>query len=327
MKKNKTYIIAEIGNNHEGSFKNSVKLIEQAAIAGVNAVKFQTFKVESFLNNLEKKNFKKYKNFQLTFNEFEKLSYIAKKKGLEFISTPLDVKSAEFLAKIVDRFKISSGDNKFYELIDKIISFKKKTIISTGLLNFREIKNLINLIKKKNFSLGNLTLLHCVSAYPVPDNETNLNSITFLKKKFKNIKIGYSDHTIGFEAGLASVAFGADVIEKHFTLDNNFSNFRDHKLSLNPNSMKSFVNSVRRLEKMIGKEEKIVQKSEFKNFKYMRRSLYATQDIDKNTKISSKHIKIVRPYADLGIIKTGLILGKKLKKEIKKGQFFKKSFF
>ena len=137
--KNKPLIIAEIGNNHEGSFDVAKKLILEAAKAGVDAVKFQTFITEDFISIENSDKFKRYKNFQLSKKEFKKLYQIAKKKKLKFISTPLDFKSAIFLAPLVDFFKISSGDNNFYQLIEKVLSFKKPTIISTGFLNLIEI--------------------------------------------------------------------------------------------------------------------------------------------------------------------------------------------
>ena len=141
--KRKPFIIAEIGNNHEGSFDVAKKLILKAAYAGVDAVKFQTFITEDFISTENSEKFNRYKNFQLSQNEFKKLHKIAKKNKLKFISTPLDLKSAIFLRPLVDYFKISSGDNNFYQLIEKVLSFKKPTIISTGFLNFFEIKKLV----------------------------------------------------------------------------------------------------------------------------------------------------------------------------------------
>ena len=146
---NKTFIIAEIGNNHEGNFNNAVKLINAAKSANVDAVKFQTYKTENFINENEKKRFKKLKKFELSYNEFTKLSTIAKKKNLNFISTPLDSQSAHFLNNIVDIFKISSGDNNYYDLIKQVFSYKKPTIISTGLSEINDLKKLILIAKKK----------------------------------------------------------------------------------------------------------------------------------------------------------------------------------
>ena len=147
--KKKVMIVAEIGNNHEGSFKQAKKLIQKAAQSGVDAVKFQTFKTEEFINDTDQKKYNRYKKFELTKEEFYKLSKFAKSKKLFFISTPLDIDSAIFLNKCVDYFKISSGDNNFFQLIEKVLSFKKPVIISTGLLNYSGVKDILRFTKKK----------------------------------------------------------------------------------------------------------------------------------------------------------------------------------
>ena len=248
------FVIAEVGNNHEGKFEIAKKLILKASEAGVDAVKFQTFKTEDYVNASDKKRYNQLKKFELTKEQFYKLSKIAKKKNLKFISTPFDLESAEFLNKIVDFYKISSGDLTYLRLIENIIKFKKDTIISTGCSTIEEIKKTFEFIKKKNFPLNKLSFLHCVSMYPAPISNINLSSINYLKKKF-NIRIGYSDHSIGYTIPVLSVLYGAQIIEKHFTLDNNFSNFRDHKLSLNPKNLGLFVKKIQYLDKIFGEKK------------------------------------------------------------------------
>ncbi len=303
------FIIAEIGNNHEGSYKLAKKLISETSKAGVNAVKFQTFQTEDFINSNDKQRFKR---FELTKEEFSKLAKFTKKRGMKFISTPLDINSAKFLNKIVDIFKISSGDNNYFDLIKKVFSFKKQVIISSGLLNYLEIETLIKFIKKNKFPLHKVFFLHCVSDYPVKDLEANLLSIKFLKDKYK-INIGYSDHTLGIEASIVATALGAQIIEKHFTIDKNFSNFRDHALSADTSEMIKLVKSVRRATKMLGNLEKKISSSEKKNVNLMRRSLYFKDDIKKNQKISKKHFKVVRPYAQIEPNKFNEIINKYVK--------------
>ena len=151
--KNKVLIIAEIGNNHEGSFKLAKRLIEKAAKAGVDAVKFQTFKTEKYVNDKDLSRYERLKKFELSKEDFYKLSKFAKSKKLIFISTPFDIQSAIDLNKCVDYFKISSGDNNYFQLIEKIISFKKPIIISTGLLDNSGIVDLLKIIKKRNFPM------------------------------------------------------------------------------------------------------------------------------------------------------------------------------
>ncbi len=325
FKKNKTFIIAEIGNNHEGDIKIAKKLIIFAAKAGVDAVKFQTFNTEEFVNSNEKKRFKRFKKFQLTEKEFTELSRFAKKRKLKFISTPFDIKSAKYLNKIVDCFKISSGDNNYFQLIKQVLTFKKYTIISTGLLSFKEIKQLISFVKKNKFPLSKLSLLHCVSAYPVSAEEANLSSISFLKKNL-NVSIGYSDHTSGVEASMIASSLGAEIIEKHFTLDKNFSKFRDHKLSSDPKEMSRLVSLIRKTETMLGKFDKKISKTEILNKKATRRSIYARFDLKKKEIITYNKIKIVRPENGLSPYKLSRIIGKKVLKNIKKNEPIKKEF-
>jgi sialic acid synthase SpsE len=305
----KTFIIAEIGNNHEGSFDVACKLIKEAKKTGVDAVKFQTFETKKYISQQEVKRFNRLKSFELTKEEFYKLSLLSKNNNLKFISTPLDINSAIFLNNIVDCFKISSGDNNYYQLIEQVLKFKKNTIISTGLLNYKSIINLYKFIKRSKFHNSKIAFLHCVSSYPVKDQEANLLSISFLKKKLP-IAIGYSDHTLGINAAIAASVLGAKIIEKHFTLDNNFSRFRDHQLSLNPDNMKHLVVSIRSIESMMGKKQKIVQPSEKKNIFSMRRSLYLSKNIDQNSKININDISIVRPFAHLEPMDLNKVVGK-----------------
>ena len=319
---NKVFIVAEIGNNHEGSFSNAKKLVYAAKKTGVDAVKFQTFKTENYVNEKEKKRFKRLKKFELTNNEFLKLYKIAKKNKLKFISTPFDIESANFLGSFVDIFKISSGDNNFYKLIEVVLSYKKPTIISTGLLNYQEIKNLVKFIKYQKFPLKKLTLLHCVSAYPVSDLEANLKSIEFLKKKLP-VKIGYSDHTLGTLASVIATSYGAEMIEKHFTLDKKFSNFRDHKISADKKEMNKLVIEVNRAYSMLGKFNKEITKSEKKNMSSMRRSIYANKDLNKDYHLTKDDLKIVRPFLNTEPKDLNKILRKKIKGNIYKNQELK----
>ena len=311
----KTFIIAEIGNNHEGSFNVACKLIKEAKKAGADAVKFQTFETKNYVNQNDIERFERLKKFELTKEEFYKLSLLAKNNNLKFISTPFDINSAIFLNKIVDYFKISSGDNNYYQLIEQVLKFKKNTIISTGLLNFKDTINLYKFIKKLKFDNSKIAFLHCVSSYPAEDKEVNLLSISFLKKNFP-FTIGYSDHTLGIHAAIAATVIGAKIIEKHFTLDNNYSKFRDHQLSLNPVNMKHLVDSIRSIEYMMGEEQKIIQPSEKKNLFSMRRSLYLSKDINKNSKIKVKDVSIVRPFVSLDPFDLNKVVGKTAKVDL-----------
>ncbi len=326
-KKKKTLIIAEIGNNHEGSISNAKKLINQASKSGVDAVKFQTFITDKFINPLNIKRFNQLKKFELQFDDFKKLYNFSKKKGLKFISTPFDLESAKFLNKYCDIIKISSGDNNFFPLLDYFLDRKKKIIISTGMMSFSNIKELTRHIKYK---LGSKTmtkkiaLLHCVTSYPALDEDLNLNSIPFLIKKSK-FTIGYSDHSIGYEACISAVALGAKIIEKHFTIDKNFSKFRDHKLSADLKEMKLIVNGIRRIENQLGKFDKNIVKLEKKNLKNIRRGIYAKKNLIKNQIINKENIEFFRGSEATEYNYFKNIFGKKLKRNIRKFQLINKN--
>jgi sialic acid synthase SpsE len=295
--KKKAFIIAEIGNNHEGNFNTAKKLIKAAASTGVDAVKFQTFITNDFVS-LDHPSYERLKKFEFTHQQFLKLKKFANKQQLNFISTPLDFLSANFLKKNCKIIKIASGDNNFYDLINVFLDFKKKLIISTGMMNDTNIEKLIKFILKKKgdkFLNNNLSLLHCISSYPAEDKSLNLMSIKYLANKYKNINIGYSDHSVGYDACVTAVALGARIIEKHFTLNNNFSNFRDHKLSLNPVDMEIMVKKIRKVEMQLGKYEKVIQKNEKKLIFPTRRSMIAKKLINKKETITFYNTSFLRP--------------------------------
>jgi len=309
----RTFIIAEIGNNHEGNFKNAKDLINLAAKAGVDAVKFQTYKTDQFIRKVDKLRFKKLKKFQLSYKDFIKLYKHAKKKKLKFISTPLDFDSLSFLSKNSDMIKIASSDNNFFDFINEALKIKKKIIISTGMLSQNELIKLINYTKilTKKYNRKHKTFfLHCVSSYPAEPKDLNLNSINFLLKK-TNYDAGYSDHSIGIEACLAAVTLGAKVIEKHFTIDKNFSNFRDHKISSDFNEMKNLVNSIRRIENMLGSTKKTLSKNESLILKQVRRQPYALNQIKNGDVFSIKNTVFLRTPHNVKNISIEKILNKK----------------
>ena len=295
--KKKTFIIAEIGNNHEGNFNNAKKLIKAAANAGVDAVKFQTFITNDFVS-LDHPSFQRLKKFELTHQQFLKLKKFANNQKLNFISTPLDFLSANFLKKNCKIIKIASGDNNFYDLINIFFDYRKQLIISTGMMNAVNVEKLIKFFLEKiinKFLKNNLSLLHCTSSYPAEDKSLNLMSIKYLADKYKEINIGYSDHSVGYDACVTAVALGAKIIEKHFTLSNNSSNFRDHKLSLNPVDMEIMVKKIRKVEIQLGKYEKVIQKNETKLISSTRRSMMAKKSINKNETMTFHNTSFLRP--------------------------------
>jgi len=318
----KIFIIAEIGNNHEGNFELAQKMIEQAAAAGVDAVKFQTF-IPEHISSGDQARLERLRGFKFSHDQFIKLSIIAKKMGLIFFSTPFDIESAKFLNTIQPVFKIASGDNNFYPLINTVAGFGKPMIVSTGSADLNIIKKVYELIIEnwKNIELKpNLAFLHCVSSYPVPDNEANLASIIYLKKHFSNVVIGYSDHTLGVDAAVLSVIAGARIIEKHFTLDKNYSDFRDHHLSADPKEMCLLVERVRKAETMLGIEEKKPQICEKEMNIIGRRSIAAARDLPVGTKLRWSDFTWVRPGNGYSPGEESSLIGRKINRDLKIGQ-------
>ena len=335
IRKDKTFIVAEIGNNHEGNYHVAKKLIKSAKECGADAVKFQTFIPELYIDTNNTKRFQQLQKFQLSFDQFKLLSKYSKKIGIIFLSTPFDIKSAKFLNSIQKLYKISSSDSNFIPLIETIAKFNKTIMLSTGLSDIQTItksKNKIfkiwNLKKNKKKSKNvHLVIMHCVTSYPVLEEEANLLAIKTLKSKFKDCIIGYSDHTVGIYAALAAVTLGAKVIEKHFTLSKSYSNFRDHKISSDPKEMKCLINNIRNLEKAFGNGKKEIQNSERKYINTLRRRAIACRDIKKNDRLFNSDIKWVRADSGYKIEHAKKILGKKLKLNIRKNEIFKKRHF
>ncbi len=320
--KKKTFIIAEVGNNHEGNFVIAKKLVNLAAKAGADAVKFQTFKTQNFIRKNNKKRFNQLKKFELSYKQFKELRKLAHKNKIKFISTPLDLESADFLIKNSDAIKIASGDNNFFPLIEKSLTSKKPLIISTGMTGIKDLKYLIKILKDKigkKKVKNKISFLHCVTSYPVEDKYANLKSISYLINKL-DINIGYSDHTVGNEACLASVALGAKIIEKHFTLDKRFSSFRDHALSADFNDLKNLIKSIRKIEKQLGNYNKTILKPEKKILKIIRRGVYSKKKIKKGEKVTLQNSTFLRPSQSISYLHIKKILKKKVMKTISNNQ-------
>ena len=315
-------IVAEIGNNHEGDFNLASRLIYEAAACKVDAVKFQTYKTELFINPSEYERYKRLKSFELSNDQFDELAQLSRSLGLIFISTPLDIHSAHFLERIVDAYKISSSDNSFQQLIEIVSKKNKPIIISTGMSTYQKLTETISFIRSvwnhAAFS-GELALLHCVSCYPVPDEDVNLLSITGLQESFP-YPIGYSDHTLGIEASVYAAVLGARIIEKHFTINKNYSSFRDHQLSADPMEMKELVRRVRGIPVLLGKKDKKVHTCEDAALISVQRSCTLTIPVTKGTVIDEQMITWTRPGCGIPPEKTPEIIGKKVLRNLKAGE-------
>ncbi len=310
-------VVAEIGNNHEGSFEVAKELVRKAAECGVDAVKFQVFRTEYFVSRSNIERFNKLKSFELSYSQFEQLAKLAHSLGLLFISTPLDLQSSEFLENIVDVYKIASGDNNFYALINKVARTNKPLIISTGLSDINQVQRTVDFVRETcRISIEEkLALLHCVATYPVPIDQANLLAIKFLSDK-TGLTVGYSDHTIGIDASLLAVAFGARIVEKHFTLDHNYSSFRDHQLSADPEEMKTLVQKIRSASLMLGSYDKTIQKCEEPNIQAIRRSIVASKDLKEGQILDLSDLAWTRPADGLLPGEESRLIGRTLKRDI-----------
>ena len=324
----KTLIIAEAGVNHNGNFTKAKKLIDAAVKSGADVIKFQHFKSDLLIiKKIFSQKFKKklkikstynmLKKYELNFSQIKRLKEYALKKKIIFIATPFDNKSADELQKInVPFYKISSGDVNNLPLIQHIIKKKKPIILSTGRSSYSEIKNTISYLKKNNFN--KYSILHCISIYPADVKILNLNSIKYLKRKF-NCKIGFSDHSIGVEASIAAFVLGAEIIEKHITLNVNDKG-PDHKSSTEPEDFKKMVLAIRNLEKGMGDESKKTLKIENFGKIKSRRSIYANKDLYKNQVLKYDDIICKRPALGINPDDFFKLIGKKIKKNVKKDE-------
>jgi N,N'-diacetyllegionaminate synthase len=320
---NKTFIIAEAGVNHNGSLKKALKLIDVAASAGANAIKFQTFKAENLATYYAPKaEYQKYKSQkeETQFRMLKKLEFTdamhkacfskCKKKKIIFISSAFDIESLNYLNKYKLRyFKVPSGEITNIPYLEVVGKTKKKIILSTGMSNVDEIKKAIKTLITSGTKKNNIILMQCTSAYPAPYDEINLNTIATLKNLFK-LNIGFSDHSVGVQASIAAVALGAKVIEKHLTLNKKLRG-PDHRASLDPKEFKFMVKSIRIVEKTLGNKIKQVTKSEKKNIYIVRKSIVASTKINKNEKFSNFNITCKRPGTGISPLFFKKLIGKK----------------
>ncbi|MBL42054.1 MAG: N-acetylneuraminate synthase [Rhodospirillaceae bacterium] len=315
------YIIAEIGINHEGDVNKAIVLTKEAFKAGADAVKFQI--VDPDLSYEEKSiSYKLFKKSLLKANEYENLLKKFIHKG-DIFATPGDLKSLDLCEKLnINFYKISSGLLTNLPLIKEIKKTGKSIILSTGMASIEEIKTVVKNIQNKR--KNNLAILHCVSVYPAAIGETNLNSIRYLNRKF-NVITGYSDHVLNYKASLLAVAAGAKIIEKHFTLDNKARGF-DHKISLDPKEFKNMVTEIRKIEKILGKNNKEPTKKELNKKLSLQRFCVASEKIKKGTKFDLNNIAFKRIINNKDAIRAfdyKKIINKKSNKTFNRGQIIK----
>ncbi len=302
----KTLIIAEAGVNHNGELNLAKQLVDVAVQAGVDYVKFQTFKADKLVNKSAKKasyqtnntgnddsQYKMLKKLELTEENHHILIDYCKEKGVKFLSTAFDFDSIEFLKDKIDFYKIPSGEITNLPYLEKVAKLNLDIVMSTGMATMNEVKDALTILVDNGISKDKVTILHCNTEYPTPMEDVNLNAMLTIKKEL-GVKIGYSDHTLGIEVPIAAVALGATVIEKHFTLDKTMEG-PDHKASLEPNELVAMVKGIRNIEKAMGNGVKIPSKSEQKNITIARKSIVAKSNIKKGEKFTEQNITVKRP--------------------------------
>ena len=298
------YIIAEAGVNHNGDINLAYKLVDAAKAAGVDCIKFQTFKSENLVSHTAKKaEYQKaatgdssqqdmLKQLELSFGEFVSLKEYCDRKGICFLSTPFDFESIEFLNSIEMPFwKIPSGEVTNYPYLVALAKTGKPVVMSTGMCEIQEVEDAIAVLRENGTS--DIKLLHCNTEYPTPYEDVNLRAMKTLRDAF-GVEVGYSDHTKGIEVPIAAVAMGAAVIEKHFTLDRNMEG-PDHKASLEPQELKQMVDSIRHIEAALGSGDKRPSPSEKKNMAVARKSIVAAARIKAGDILTEENITVKRP--------------------------------
>ena len=325
-KKNKTFIIAELSGNHNNNFDLAVKTIESIAETGADAVKIQTYKPESLTINLDKGYFapKKeglwkgytpwnlYKEASMPYEWHSKLKKISEKKGLIFFSSPFDKEGVDFLETLnVPIYKIASFEIVDINLIEYCAKKMKPIIISTGVADIKDIDLAIKTCR--NVGNKDITLLKCTSNYPAKIKDADLLTIPDMKKKF-GVKVGVSDHTMGYLVPLVAVSLGASVVEKHYILDRKLGGV-DSAFSMEPQEFKDMVKNIRNVELCLGKVNYDVSKTK----KLKRKSLFFIKDIKKGEKLTSKNIRSIRPGHGLHPKNYKKILNKLASSDVKKG--------
>lgn len=318
----RTLIIAEAGVNHNGDINNAFQLIDVAVEAGVDCVKFQTFKAEKLVSKNAKKaqyqiqntgkendsQFDMLKKLELSHDDHRRLVDYCKSKNIRFFSTAFDLESLEYLKDIgLELVKIPSGEITNLPYLRKAAQLFSKVILSTGMSTMDDIAAAVNVFRKE--SVSDITILHCNTEYPTPMEDVNLKAMLAIKEQFQT-SVGYSDHTLGIEVPIAAVALGAKVIEKHFTLDRSMSG-PDHAASLEPNELKAMVQAIRNIElTMNGNGVKEPSESETKNITIARKSIVASRQIFKGDFFSEENMTVKRPGSGISPMRWDEVIGK-----------------
>jgi N-acetylneuraminate synthase len=331
--KSSTFIIAEAGINHNGDVKLAKKMIDAVKESGADAIKFQTFKAGEFVSDkkqvyeyisqgkkVKESMYEMFKRCELKERDYIEISEYCKKNKVIFFSTPQNMSDLDFLMTLgVPVIKVGSDDLTNLPLLADFASRGLPIMISTGMSYIDEIDEAVQTIKKRN---NKLVIFHCISSYPAMPDELNLNNIITLKKRYPDCIIGFSDHSEGTYAAYAAVALGAKVYERHFTLDKDMAG-PDHKFSANPQELKLIVKNIRDIEKALGGFEVKPTANEMHMRKLCRRSVVAAKDLKKWQVLTKAELTLKRPGTGIKPKELESLIGKKLKKDIRKDELIK----
>lgn len=328
MEKKQVIIIAEAGVNHNGSIEIAKKLVDEAARAKVDYIKFQTFKSEGVVTKkAEKAEYQKattgtaentqlelIKKLEISYNGYREIIDYCKKKGVKFFSTSTDPDSVEFLASMnLGMWKIPSGEVTNYHFLKKIAGYNQLTMFSLGMSDMEMVRDAVNILLSNGLDKDKLILLHCNTEYPTPYKDVNLRAMQTIANEF-GVCVGYSDHTLGIEIPVAAVAMGASVIEKHFTLDRNMEG-PDHKASLEPDELCEMVKAIRNVEDALGDGVKRITESERKNIIIARKSIVAARNIKKGEVFTESNLTTKRPGDGVSPMRWNEVLGQTAKRD------------
>jgi N,N'-diacetyllegionaminate synthase len=315
------FIIAEAGVNHNGSLERALKLIDAAVEAGVDAVKFQTFKTEKLVcrhaakaayqqqsTSADETQYAMLKKLELDEKTHKELLRYCQSRNIKFLSTPFDLDSVELLAGLGLRlFKVPSGEITNLPYLRKIGSLHSRVILSTGMADLQEIGEALNILLQAGTQKDDIVILHCNTEYPTPLEDVNLRAMRTIGDRF-GVRVGYSDHTLGIEVSVAAAALGAVIIEKHFTLDRTLPG-PDHGASLEPHELKQLVQAVRNVSKALGSPEKKPSLSELQNREVVRKSIVAGKPIAKGDVFTEENLGVKRPGNGLSPTMWDTVLG------------------
>lgn len=322
---NRVFIIAEAGVNHNGDINIAKELVDEAVLAGADAVKFQTFKAENLVcrnaskaeyqldtTDKDETQFDMLKKLELTEKMHVELIDYCKNRDIMFLSTPFDIDSLHYLVNLgLDIIKIPSGEITNYPLLREVGKTKKKVILSSGMSTLNEIKNAKRVLME--FGCKDLIILHCNTEYPTPYQDVNLKAMNTIREEL-GVRVGYSDHTQGITVPIAAVALGAEVIEKHFTLNRNMIG-PDHRASLEPDELKEMIRAIRNVEASLGDGVKKPSESEKKNIKIARKSIVAKCNIAKGALLNGENLTTKRPGTGISPMEWDYVIGQKAKRD------------